>query len=383
MKIKDRSAKSETRTLTIKTAHGRFRTPIFMPVATQASVKAISQEDLREIQADCLLANTYHLYLRPGTDIIQEADGLHSFMNWDRSILTDSGGYQVFSLSHLRKIEDGGVTFKSHHDGSTHHLTPEKVIELQSHLGSDIWTCLDVCPPYPCEREQAAEARRLTKSWANRSIKAYNKTIFNSQLTTRNSQPLIFGILQGSVYPDLRREAAEHLLSLPFDGIAIGGLSVGEPKEKTWEVLDELMPLLPEDKPRYLMGVGTPEDLWEAVERGVDMTDCVWPTRNARNGQVMTSQGKLYIKNAPYRKDNSPLDPNCNCWVCRTYSRAYLSHLYRCRELLSYRLLSFHNLHFLIQLMKNIQMAIDTDTFHEKKSAFLNTYLKSETWTPA
>ena len=357
-----RDAQTRARAGTLATAHGRIETPVFMPVATQGSVKALSQQVLRDIKVTAILANTYHLYLRPGLEILKKAGGLHRFMNWDKTILTDSGGYQIFSLSHLRKIEAGGVTFKSHHDGSLHHLTPEKVIELQAGLGSDIWTCLDICPPFPCEAKAARSALETTQLWAERSWRAYEKL---------EKPALLFGILQGSFYPDLRREAAEHLLRHPFQGIALGGFSVGEPKEKTWEILEATLKELPSEKPVYLMGVGTPEDLWEAVGMGVDMFDCVWPTRNARNGQVMTSQGKLYIKNLQFRDDFGPLDPECGCEACRNYSRAYLSHLFRSRELLAHEILSLHNVHFLIELMRQIASSVRENRFLEAKKRFL------------
>lgn len=371
-----RDPASRARAGVLRTRHGEIPTPAFFPVATQGAVKALSQEDLESLGVRGLLANTYHLYLRPGLDILKRSGGLHRFMNYPGAILTDSGGYQIFSLSHLRKVEPEGVLFKSHHDGTLHRLTPERVIEIQAALGSDLWTCLDVCPPYPCGREEARRALQLTQAWADRSWAAYGKLGEDPDGPAAGSG--LFGILQGSVYPDLRREAADHLLGRPFGGFALGGLSVGEPKEETWKVLDLVEPLLPADRPRYLMGVGTPEDLWEAVERGMDIFDCVWPTRNARNGQVMTGLGKLYIKNAPCRDDPRPLDPDCSCPVCGRYSRAYLSHLFRSRELSSHRLLSIHNLHFLLRLMETIRASIQDGTFPSAKRKFLADYTQSK-----
>ena len=369
-----RSSKGKARTGVLKTAHGEVRTPVFMPVATQATVKALDPEDLRTCGAACLLSNTYHLYLRPGADIIRRAGGLHEFMKWDRPILTDSGGFQVYSLSALRNLSEEGVTFKSHLDGSLHLLTPEKVIRLQAELGSDIWTTLDVCPPYPSTENAAREALRQTMRWTDRSIALYRKHAPEAD----GGRRLLFPILQGSVFPALRREAAGHLASVEPDGAAIGGLSVGEPREQTYETMERVSEALPPELPRYLMGVGNADDLWDAVHAGADMMDCVWPTRTARNGSVMTFRGRLNVKNGPFRDDFTPLDPDCGCPVCRTYTRAYLCHLFRARELLSHRLLSLHNVYFLIQLTRTIQDAIEKDRFEEARKAFFSAWRKND-----
>ena len=349
----------------LRTRRGETETPVFMPVATQASVKALAPEDLLRSGATILLSNTYHLHLRPGTQTIRDLGGLNEFMNWPGPILTDSGGYQVFSLAHLRKLEEEGVSFRSHHDGSLHRLTPESVMRLQSELDTDIWTSLDVCPPYPCDESQAREASERSDRWAVRAKKAFD------ELSTGS---LFFPIIQGSMYPSMRREMAERVLDLKPDGVCIGGLSVGEPREKTWPALESATKALPAHLPRYLMGVGSPEELWEAVGRGVDMMDCVWPTRSARNGRVLTSEGHLNIKNTPNRLDKRPLDPECDCWTCSQFSRAYLSHLFRSRELLSHRLLSLHNVRFLIKCMENIRESIRRGTFEADRKAFLNRY---------
>ena len=350
----------------LETAHGLVETPVFMPVATQASVKALSQEDLASLGIRAILANSYHLALRPGSRTIQAAGGLHRFMGYEGMILTDSGGFQVMSLAGLRSVEDSGVAFKSHLDGSLLRLTPGRVIELQAELGSDCWTSLDVCPPYPCSEREAAEALRRTMKWAEDSLPALELSL------AQGRTPLFFPILQGSFYPDLRRQAAEHLASLPAQGAALGGFSVGEAKELTWETLERTLSWLPQALPRYLMGVGTPADLWEAAALGVDMMDCVFPTRVARNGQAMTRRGRLNIGNSPFRQDFGPLDPECSCFVCARYSRSYLNHLFRCRELSSYRLLTIHNLHLMAQVTAEIRSAIREGRFQESRRAFLN-----------
>lgn len=361
---KDSSGKARAGFL--KTAHGDVPTPVFMPVATQASVKAISQEDLVTIGAKAILANSYHLYLRPGTVEIAKAGGLHKFMGYDGMILTDSGGFQVMSLSELRKIEEDGVTFRSHIDGSSHKLTPRKVIEIQAALGSDCWTTLDECPPYPATEAQATQALERTMRWTDASLPAL------SEQRDKGIGSLFFPILQGSFFPELRRRAAEHMAGIAHDGVSMGGFSVGEPKELTWKTLDETTSFLLPEKPRYLMGVGTPEDLWEAVRWGVDMMDCVWPTRVARNGQVMTRTGKFNITNAAARGDFGPLDPACACFVCKKYSRSYLRHLFQAHELLVFRLISYHNLFLMEVLMSEIRQAIIDGRFEEKRKAFLD-----------
>ncbi|NLY85164.1 MAG: tRNA guanosine(34) transglycosylase Tgt [Tissierellia bacterium] len=346
------------------TPHGVVETPIFMPVGTRATVKAMTPEEVRDLGAQIILSNTYHLYLRPGHELIKEAGGLHKFMNWHGPILTDSGGFQVFSLGNLRKIKEEGVEFRSHIDGSKHFITPEKSIEIQNALGSDIIMCFDECTPYPCSYEYAKESMERTTRWAKR-CKEYHKNWDRQGL---------FGIVQGSVFRDLREQSARDLVDLDFPGYAIGGLSVGEPMELMCEVLDYTTPLLPKNKPRYLMGVGTPDYLFEAVIRGIDMADCVLPTRVARNGTVLTSRGKLVIRNAKYSRDFSKLDPECDCYACTNYSRAYIRHLFNVNEILGARLTTIHNLYFLIKLMENIREAIKEDRLLEYKEEFYKKY---------
>ena len=346
-KILARDSQSRARAGILETAHGLVETPAFFPVATQAAVKTLSQQELYQIHVQGLLANTYHLSLRPGADVLEKAGGLHAFMGWNRPILTDSGGFQVMSLARFRDMDEDGVSFRSHHDGSLHRLTPERVMDLQWSMGSDILTCLDVCLSYPCGAEEARDALKRTQHWAERSLEAHRSWKEKTGLQRR-----LFGILQGSVYPELRAQGAQWLSERPFDGFAVGGLSVGEPKDRTWAALEAAVLRLPQDRPVYLMGVGTPEDIQEAVLRGVDLFDCVWPTRNARNGQVLSFQGKVYIKNACYKQDFSPLEPGCDCFTCAHYSRSYLCHLYRSGEMLAPRLLSLHNVHFLVKWVR-------------------------------
>lgn len=332
------------------TPHGSFDTPIFMPVGTQATVKAMTPRDLEEIGAQIILGNTYHLYMRPGHDIIKEAGGLHSFMTWDKPILTDSGGFQVFSLTDLRTIEEEGVYFRSHLDGSKHFIGPEKSMEIQNALGSDIIMAFDVCSPYPCDYDKAKKDMERTSRWAKRCKDAHS----------RNDQAL-FGIVQGSMYKDLRAASANELLAMDFPGYGIGGLSVGEPKPIMYEILDFLMPIMPKDKPRYLMGVGSPDCLVEGVLRGIDMFDCVHPTRIARNGTAMTSTGRVVVRNATYERDFTPLDSECDCYTCQNFTKAYLRHLVKAGEILAAILLSIHNLRFLINLMEDMRNAILDD----------------------
>ena len=355
------------RTGILSTAHGVFETPMFMPVGTQATVKTVIPEELYEIGTGVILVNSYHLYLRPGAEIVKKAGGLHHFMNYHRGILTDSGGYQVFSLTPLRTITDEGVYFSSHIDGSRHFLDPEKVIAIQEDLGADIIMCFDECSPYPCTYEDALRAVERTSRWAERCVSA----------RTRKDQAL-FGIIQGNVYDELRIESAKDLISMGFDGYAVGGLSVGEPKEDMYRILNIMDSVLPQDRPRYLMGVGAPEDLVEGVKRGMDMFDCVLPTRLARHGTVYTRRGKLVIKNAIYREDFRPLDEECSCYVCRSYTRAYLRHLFKAGEILGLRLLTYHNIYFLIKLMENIRSAIREDRFPAFSEQFLTAYLNTE-----
>ncbi len=346
------------------TPHGTIETPVFMPVGTQATVKAVSPEELKEVHSQIILSNTYHLYLRPGHELIKKMGGLHRFMHWDRPILTDSGGFQVFSLSELRKIKEEGVSFSSHIDGSKHLFTPEKVIEIEQALGSDIMMQLDVCSPYPCEYLDAKVNMERTLRWLERS----------QQVWTNPSQAL-FGIVQGSMYKDLRRESAVATASFSdCPGIAIGGLSVGEPKNIMYEILEDIMPLLPKNKPRYLMGVGSPDCLVEGFTRGIDMMDCVLPTRIARNGTVMTSSGKIVIRNAEYKEDPRPLDEECDCYACRNYSRAYIRHLMNTGEIMGARLASIHNIRFLHKLTEDLKKAIWEDRSLDFKKEFLSKY---------
>ncbi|WP_034621400.1 tRNA guanosine(34) transglycosylase Tgt [Desulfovermiculus halophilus] len=339
---------------TLHTAHGCIQTPVFMPVGTQASVKSLSPQDLTGIGAQIILGNTYHLYLRPGHELVDQLGGLHAFSSWDRPILTDSGGYQVFSLSALRRLTPEGVEFRSHIDGSKHWFTPQRVMDIQAGLGSDIMMVLDECVSYDANWEYTRDSVQLTTAWAQDSLQGYPPG--------RGNQ-LVFGIVQGGFFPDLRTRSAEEITALPFSGFAVGGLSVGEPKEVMLDILAHTAPLLPADKPRYLMGVGTPLDLLDGVAQGIDMFDCVLPTRNARNGTLYTSQGKINIKRREYRADDSPLDPQCNCYTCTTFSRAYLRHLYTARELLAYRLNTLHNLAFYLNLMRRVREAISAGTF--------------------
>ncbi|AGF77209.1 tRNA-guanine transglycosylase [Desulfocapsa sulfexigens DSM 10523] len=343
----------------LKTLHGTIQTPIFMPVGTQATVKSVTPENLKEMNAQIILGNTYHLFIRPGQELIRSFGGLHNFMNWDRPILTDSGGFQIFSLKELAKITEEGAAFRSHLDGAKLFLSPEDAIEVQESLGSDIMMCLDTCIPYPATREETIKSTDLTSRWAQRCRKAQNDT-----------GQLLFGIVQGGMHHDLRKAHAEALIDIGFDGYAIGGLSVGEDKAMMQDMTEATIPHLPEDYSRYLMGVGTPEDLVEGVYRGVDMFDCVMPTRNARNGTLFTSTGKVVIKNAKYRDDKRPLDPNCNCYTCRNYSRAYLRHLFQCREILCYHLNTIHNLHYYLHLMAEMREAIEKDSFSTFRNDF-------------
>lgn len=372
----------QARTGILYTRHGAVHTPVFMPVATQGCVKALTDEDLKQAGAECLLSNTYHLYLRPTTKLLKQLGGLHAFMHWNGSILTDSGGFQVYSLPKFRKIKEEGVTFQSHHDGSKHLFTPENVIEFESEIGSDIWTMLDVCiHAKDPSKHDAREALNITKRWAERAARAYEKVVPAQAITQNNDgsfaveNSLLFGIIQGAIFPDLRKEAALHMASLPTHGYCIGGLSLGETLEQMKESVSAVTENLPEAKPRYFMGLGTPVEMLNAIERGVDMFDCVWPTRVARNGMAMTSTGRVNIKNAEYRTQDIALDSECDCLTCRTYSRAYLCHLFRAQELTSHRLLSIHNIRFLIRLMERARQAIATGTFVSFKEDVINQYL--------
>lgn len=343
----------------LQTGHGEIPTPIFMPVGTVGSVKAVAPDDLYALDAKIILGNTYHLYLRPGDDLVARRGGLHAFASWDRPILTDSGGFQAFSLSALRKISEEGVLFRSHLDGSKHMFTPEKVVQIQRNLGSDIMMVLDECVPYGTDYAYTAKSIALTTRWALRSREA-----FPAELTRGGeAYNLLFAITQGGFFKDLRAASVEELAPHDFDGFAIGGLSVGEPKNEMYELLAHTAPLLPADKPRYLMGVGTPLDILAGIASGVDMFDCVLPTRNARNGTLYTSQGKVNIKRKEFAEDDSPLDPLCACYACRTFSKAYLRHLYASKELLAFRLNSLHNLTYYLDLAARAREAILQGTF--------------------
>ena len=347
----------------LHTPHGVIETPIFMPVGTQASVKTMTPDELKDCGAQIILSNTYHLHLRPGEELVKKAGGLHSFMNWDRPILTDSGGFQVFSLADLRKLNDEGVEFRSHLDGSKRFISPESAVQIQEALGSDIAMQFDECSPYPCDYNRARDAMYRTLRWLERCMKA----------KTREDQAL-FGIVQGAFYSDLRIECAKEMAKLDLPGFGIGGLSVGEPKEVMYEMLDKMMPFMPEHKPRYLMGVGSPDCLIEGVLRGVDMFDCVLATRVARNGTVMTSRGRVVIKNAQYAHDFGPIDEECDCYACKNFSRAYVRHLLKAGEITGGRLASIHNLRFLLHLMEQIRQAIAEDRFLDFRKEFYSKY---------
>lgn len=354
-----RSSQCDARRGEVATKHGLVQTPVFMPVGTQASVKAVTVENLVDIGAQIILGNTYHLFIRPGHALIERFGGLHGFMNWDRPILTDSGGFQIFSLKELATITEEGATFRSHLDGSKKFLSPEDAVKVQESLGSDIMMCLDTCIPYPADRSQTVESTALTGRWARRCREAHRK-----------KEQLLFGITQGGMYPELRKESAETLIEIGFDGYAIGGLSVGESKQQMHDMTEATVAHLPDEQPVYLMGVGTPEDLVEGVWRGVDMFDCVMPTRNARNGTLFTSSGKVVIKNSRHREDQAPVDERCGCYTCRNYSRAYLRHLFVCREILAYHLNTIHNLYYYLNLMQEIRDAIEKDSFASFRNDF-------------
>ncbi|MEJ5173451.1 MAG: tRNA guanosine(34) transglycosylase Tgt [Hydrogenothermaceae bacterium] len=357
----------------IYTSHGEIDTPIFMPVGTQGTVKAITIEHLHNIKAQIILGNTYHLYLRPGIEVLRHFGGLHRFSGWNKPILTDSGGYQVFSLSVGKEkegkhkaevvITEEGVKFKSHLDGSWHFFTPEFVVEIQEIIGSDIMMPLDECPPYPCSHSYALESLKRTVRWLERSKKA-----------KKNESQALFGIVQGSVYEDLRRESALRTVEIDLDGYSIGGLSVGEPTEYMYAMTEVVCEMLPKDKPRYLMGVGTPENIVESVERGVDMFDCVMPTRNGRNGTLFTHFGRLNIKSAKHKFDDTPVDPLCDCYTCKNFSRGYLRHLYNAEEITAYILGTVHNLRFYVKLMEDIRNSIKEEKFKQFKNEFYDRY---------
>lgn len=351
----------------LHTPHGVIETPIFMPVGTQATVKTMSPEELKEMNAQIILSNTYHLFLRPGHEIVKEAGGLHNFMNWDRPILTDSGGFQVFSLGDLRKITEEGVQFRSHLSGEKLFLSPEKAMEIQNALGADIIMAFDECPPHPADYEYVKHSTERTYRWLKRCKEAH----------ARPEDQALFGIVQGGEYRELREESARQLVDLDLPGYAVGGLSVGEPKELMYEVLEYTTPLLPKDKPRYLMGVGSPDALIQGAILGIDMFDCVLPTRIARNGTTMTSEGRLVVRNAKFTRDFGPLDPNCDCYTCRNYSRAYLRHLIKADETFGLRLTTYHNLYFLLNLMQQVRQAIMEDRLLDFRDEFMMQYYGS------
>ncbi len=359
--------KSRARRGRIVTGHGVIQTPVFMPVGTLGSVKSVTAEELEQCGAQIILGNTYHLYLRPGCDVIDTMGGLHQFIHWDRPMLTDSGGFQFFSLAKLAKFRDEGVDFQSHIDGSRHFFSPERAVEIQMILGSDIMMSLDWCMGYPASEKEAQTALTMTTQWAGRGFDFWK---------ANGAENNLFGIVQGGMFSHLRAQSAQELTQIDFPGFAIGGLSVGEPVELMYEMADFTLPLLPADKPRYIMGVGTPENLVELVDMGCDMFDCVMPSRNARNGQLFTSFGTINIPNAKYRFDPAPIDETCRCYTCQNYSRAYLRHLYKSRELLSYRLNTIHNLHYYLDLMARMRHAIEKDEFLAFKDEF---YSKQQT----
>lgn len=362
--LKKKSSDCKARLGHITTPHGEFDTPVFMAVGTQGTVKTLQREEIEEVGSKIILGNTYHLWLQPGTDVLDKAGGLHKFMNWPHPILTDSGGYQVFSLSKLRDITEDGVTFKHHKSGEKLFLSPEKSIEIQNSIGSDIMMCFDECPPYPCKRDYMEKSVDRTLRWAHRCLDA-NKN--------KDTQGL-FGIVQGGEYMDIRKYCAEKLVSMDFDGYSIGGTSVGEPKEIQNEVLDNVLDILPENKPRYLMGVGSPGAILDAVERGIDMFDCVLPTRIARHGTAMTTYGRKLLKNKEFEFDFIPLDECCDCYCCKNYTRAYLHHLIKAEEILGYKLLSMHNIRYLNRLTEGIREAIKEDRFLEFKEKVYKDY---------
>lgn len=361
--VMGKSRDTQARLGQIETRHGVVKTPVFMPVGTQATVKTMTPAELVDLDVEIILSNTYHLHLRPGSDLVAEAGGLHDFMNWQRPILTDSGGFQVFSLGNLRKISEEGVEFRSHLDGSKHFISPEKSVQIQMELGADIIMAFDECAPYPADYEYVKNSKDLTTRWAERCKNAHSR-----------KDQVLFGIVQGGMYKDLRRESALELIDLDFPGYGIGGLSLGEPKEIMYDVLEDLMPIMPENKPRYLMGVGSPDCLIEGVIKGIDMFDCVWPTRLARHGTAITKEGNLPVRNLPYARDFNPLEDDCTCTACRNFSRAYIRHLLKVNEVLGIRLTTIHNIAFLMRLMKDIRRAIAEESLLDFRREFLSRY---------
>jgi len=377
----DRESKARHGRLT--TAHGAIETPAFMPVGTQGSVKAVSPRELRELNAPIVLGNTYHLFVRPGIEVIKHLGGLHKFMNWDRPILTDSGGYQIFSLAKLRKISEEGVQFQNHVDGTPAFMSPEIAMEIQAALGSEIAMVLDECPPWPCEYDYAAKSAEMTTRWAKRCKEAVGAAVSGANqdkaaetADTAEEQPrqLVFGIVQGATFEELRQRSAQAIVDLDLDGYAIGGVSVGEPEEEMIRAVESSEPFLPSDKPRYAMGLGTPPQLLEMIARGMDMFDCVLPTRLARNGTAFTSTGTLNLKNAEFARDKRPIEDNCDCASCREFSRGYIRHLIKAEEILGLRLITLHNLHFYLDLMRQARDKIDKGTFDEFRREFVSNY---------
>lgn len=365
--LKHNCKQTNARRGTITTPHGKIETPVFMPVGTLATVKSMSTPELKEMGSQIILSNTYHLHLRPTSEVVKEFGGLHKFMNWDKPILTDSGGFQVFSLSGTRGITEEGVTFKSHLDGKEIFLSPEEAMRIQNNLGADIIMSFDECIPYPASYEYAKNSTLRTLRWAKRGLDSHN-----------NDKQALFGIVQGGMYEDLREMCAKEMVKMDFPGYSIGGLSVGEPREDMIRILNHTTKFLPEDKPRYNMGIGTPEYIFDSVLAGVDMFDCVYPTRIARHGQVITSKGKLTVRNAKYKLDKRPLDEECDCNTCKNYTRGYLRHLVNTNEILGMRLLSYHNLYFLNNLMVNIRKAIEEDRLLDYKNEFFEKYYSNE-----
>ena len=382
----DRQSKARHGRLT--TAHGAIETPAFMPVGTQGSVKAVSPRELRELNAPIVLGNTYHLFVRPGIEVIKHFGGLHKFMMWDRPILTDSGGYQIFSLAKLRKISEDGVRFQNHVDGTPAFISPEIAMEIQAALGSDIAMVLDECPPWPCEYDYAAKSAEMTTRWAKRCKQWHAENVErptpNAQHPTEESEirnqkseiqrQLVFGIVQGASFQELRQQSAQAIVDLDFDGYAIGGVSVGEPEEEMFRAVESSEPFLPHDKPRYAMGLGTPPQLLEMIARGTDMFDCVLPTRLARNGTAFSSGGTLNLKNAEYARDKRPIEDNCECTSCREFSRGYIRHLIKAEEILGLRIITLHNLHFYLDLMRRARAKIDNGTFDAFRREFVSNY---------
>jgi queuine tRNA-ribosyltransferase len=374
----------------LMTAHGAFETPAFMPVGTQGSVKGVSPRELRELNAPIILGNTYHLFVRPGIEVIKHFGGLHKFMTWDRPILTDSGGYQIFSLAKLRKITEDGVRFQNHVDGTPAFISPEIAMEIQTALGSDIAMVLDECPPWPCEYDYAAKSAEMTSRWAKRCKESAQEHAFRTGNTSQilaepvaittesTTRQLVFGIVQGATFEELRKQSAQAIVDLDFDGYAIGGVSVGEPEEEMFRAVDSSEPILPTDKPRYCMGLGTPPQLLEMIARGIDMFDCVLPTRLARNGTAFTTTGTLNLKNAEFTRDRRPIDDDCECMSCREFSRGYIRHLLKSEEILGLRLITIHNLHFYLELMRQARVKIDSGTFDRFRREFVSNYQAHE-----